>query len=215
MKKTVILLLCSVLLLLSACQQVPKIEVIKPDKPQLTQPQSDDVPEQESAPSEQPLQTLSPQLTLAPPIQPIEPEDSSMYSSYAHMRSFDPETGVAQFDYFDILTGDAAVDWLINGKGYCSVDAQDEVDAFADSEYIAKNTNPQLRAINLTAVPLKLMYSPNGSLVSGAHSLPSDYADIFALWNINQNYVLYSHFYYITVDEATEQVLLVEQVYWP
>ncbi len=98
---------------------------------------------------------------------------------------------------------------------FCSVDAQNEVDAFADSEYIEKNTNPRLRAINLTAVPLKLMYSPDGSLVSGAQSLPGDYADIFALWNINQNYVLYSHFYYITVDEATEEVLLVEQVYWP
>jgi len=182
------------------------------DKPQT---QADDAPKQQSAPSEQPTATVGPQLTLAPPIQPIEPEDKSMYSSYAHMRSFDPTTGIAEFDYFDILTGDEAVDWLINGKGYCSVDAQDEVDAYADSEYIAKNLSPYLRAVDLTTVPLKLMYSPDGTLVSGAQALPSDYTDILALWKVNQNYVLYSHFYYITVDEETEQVLLVEQVYRP
>ena len=138
-----------------------------------------------------------------------------MYSSYAHMRSFDPATGIAQFDYFDILIGDEAVDWLINGAGYCSVDAQDEVDTFADSEYIEKNTNPQLRPIDLANVPLKLMYTPSGKLLTQPDGEPSDYADVLELWQVNQSYVLYTHFYFITVDKETEQVLLVEQVYWP
>jgi len=185
------------------------------DEQQIKQPQIDDVAEQEGAPSLQPAATQGPRFTLAPPIQSIEPEDSSLYSSYAHMRSFDPATGIAQFDYFDILIGDDAVDWLINCEGYCSVDAQDEVNDYADSEYIEKNTNPQLREIDLTIVPLKLMYTPSGKLLIQPDGEPADFADVLELWQVNQSYVLYTHFYYITVDEDTEQVLLVEQVYWP
>ena len=39
-----------------------------------------------------------------------------MYSSYADLISFDPETGIAKFDYFDMLRGADAVKFLSAGR---------------------------------------------------------------------------------------------------
>lgn len=165
-----------------------------------------------------PSLTTAPQLTLAPQLSPTQtagPVAPAMYSSYAHMVSFDPATGIAEFDYFEMLRGDDAIEWLINNEGYCSVDAENEVNDYADSEFIEKNTNPQLRSIDLTGKSLILMYQSSVTVVYGAEGIPSNLGDIIALYGVDPNYVLHTHFYYITVDESSGNVTLVAKVYWP
>jgi hypothetical protein len=136
-----------------------------------------------------------------------------MYSSYAHLVSFDPSTGIAQFDYFEMLRGEDAVEYLVEHEGYTEADAHDYVDNFADSEFIEKNTNPQLRAIDLTSLSLSLMYQPSGTEVTGA-PVPSTYSDFLAIWTLDSTLLLNTYFYYIHVNNAGN-VYFVEQVFWP
>ena len=135
-----------------------------------------------------------------------------MYDSYADLISFDPETGIAKFDYFDMLRGDEAVKFLVDHEGYTKTAAQDMVDNFADSEFVKKNTNPQLRAIDIDNVPLKLMVKPSGEPVDGAEPKTVTAAQFRAIYALDTSLLLESYFYHIKVDDG--KVTLVEQVYW-
>lgn len=136
-----------------------------------------------------------------------------MYSSYAHMVSYDPARGWADFDYFNMLLGDEAVQYLVDNEGYSLEEAQELVDDFADSEFVYQNDNPQLRTIDLREVDLKLMYYPDGTMVTGATPADSELIDLYDLYHVNPDLVLDSFFYYITV--INDEVVTVEQVYWP
>jgi hypothetical protein len=136
-----------------------------------------------------------------------------MTSSYADMVSFNPSTGDAKFDYWDMLTGDAAVNWLVDHEGYTHAAAQAKVDDFADSEYIKKNTNPQLRTINLSAIPLRMMFHTDGTEVTDATPIHLSYANFCTLYAAHPDAVLHSYFYYVTVHSGT--VIKVDQKYWP
>ena len=142
------------------------------------------------------------------------PKGPAMYSSYADLISFDPETGIAKFDYFDMLRGADAVKFLVDHEGYTQTAAQKMVDDFAESEFVKKNTNPQLRAINIDDVPLKLMVKPNGDPVDGAEPVSVTAKQFRAIYALNTSLLLESYFYYIHVD-TDGNVTLVEQVYWP
>ena len=142
------------------------------------------------------------------------PKGPAMYSSYADLISFDPETGIAKFDYFDMLRGADAVKFLVDHEGYTQTAAQKMVDDFADSEFVKKNINPQLRAIDIDDVPLKLMVKPNGDPVDGAEPVSVTAKEFRAIYALNTSLLLESYFYYIHVD-TDGNVTLVEQVYWP
>jgi hypothetical protein len=142
------------------------------------------------------------------------PSGPEIYSSYARLVSFDPSTGVAQFDYFEILRGDEAVQYLVEHEGYTQEDAQEEVDNYADGEYVEKNDNPQLRDINLTTLSLSLMYQPSGAEVTDATPVPSSYSDFLAIWTLDPTLLRDTYFYYIHVNDAGG-ISLVEQVFWP
>ena len=150
-------------------------------------------------------------LTAAPSPTPKGP---AMYSSYADLISFDPETGIAKFDYFDMLRGADAVKFLVDHEGYTQANAQKMVDDFADSEFVKKNINPQLRAIDIDDVPLKLMVKPNGDPVDGADPVSVTAKEFRAIYALNTSLLLESYFFHITVD-GDGKVTLVEQVYWP
>lgn len=168
-------------------------------------------PEVSAAPAETPAASVSATAAITPSPTVSGPE---MYSSYAHLDSFDPATGIAQFDYFDMLRGDEAIQYLVDHEGYTQAEAEEYVNNFADSEYIEKNTNPQLRAIDLTHLSLSLMFQPSGAEVSDATPVPSTYSDFLAIWTLDSNLLLNTYFYYIHV-ESDGHVSLVEQVYWP
>jgi hypothetical protein len=154
----------------------------------------------------------SPTAAEAPTPSPITIRPS-MYSSYAYLKSFDPDTGVAKFDYFEMLKGDDAVAYLVEEKGYAIGEAQTLVDNFADSEFVEKNTNPQLRSIDIDEVSLSLMYQPSGAQVSGSEPVPSSASDFRTIYALNPSLLLDSFFYYIHVT-SDGHVSLVEQVYW-
>ncbi|HWQ98953.1 MAG TPA: hypothetical protein VN538_12800 [Clostridia bacterium] len=166
-----------------------------------------------SAPTETLALTATPTVTAAA-TPTTTPKGPTMYTSYADLISFDPETGIAKFDYFDMLRGDDAVKFLVDHDGYTQAKAQELVDNFADSEYVKKNTNPQLRAIDIDDVPLKLMVKPNGDPVDGAEPKSVTAAQFRAVYALNTSLLLESYFYHITVDSGGK-VTLVEQVYWP
>lgn len=136
-----------------------------------------------------------------------------MYSSYALMKTYNDSTGEAQFDYFDMLRGAEAVQWLIAYEGMTEAEAQAIVDDYADSEFIMKNTNPLLRTIDLTDLPLKLMYFPDGTVVDGATPVDADINDLNTLYTSHPDLVLHTFFYFVEVSGG--KVVLVEQVYWP
>ena len=153
--------------------------------------------------------------TAAPTAAPSPtPKGPAMYSSYADLISFDPETGIAKFDYFDMLRGADAVKFLVDHEGYTQTAAQKMVDDFADSEFVKKNTNPQLRAIDIDDVPLKLMVKPSGDPVDGAEPVSVTAKGFRAIYALNTSLLLESYFYYIHVN-TDGNVTLVEQVYWP
>jgi hypothetical protein len=136
-----------------------------------------------------------------------------MYSSYAHMVSYDPARGLADFDYFNMLRGNDAVAYLVEHEGYTLSAAQALVDDFADSEFVEQNDNPQLRTVNLATVDLKLMYYPDGTMVTGAEPVDSELIDLYNLYHVDPDLVLDSFFYYVVVSGGV--VTAVRQVYWP
>lgn len=160
-----------------------------------------------------PTVIIVPEPELTAPLPSATPEGPEIYSSYAHMISLDVARGIAQFDYFEILRGDDAVQWLVEQEGYSQADAEALVADFADSEYIEKNTNPQIREINLTEIPLKLMVHPDGTYVEGAEPYETDYEDMYLLYEFDRNLVLNTYFYYIEAENG--QAVCVAQVYWP
>ena len=172
------------------------------------------------APSATPVaETATPASTVAATAMPTAapsptPKGPTMYSSYADLISFDPETGIAKFDYFDMLRGADAVKFLVDHEGYTQTAAQKMVADFADSEFVKKNINPQLRAIDIDDVPLKLMVKPSGDPVGGAEPVSVTAKEFRAIYALNTSLLLESYFYYIHVD-TDGNVTLVEQVYWP
>jgi len=182
------------------------------------------------APTEKPM--INPTHTARPPkpsIKPIKTPAISMmptstetstpsstpafYPSYADMVSFDPATGVAEFDYFDILKGQDAIDWMVAHEGYTLADATDIVNDWGDGQYWKKNTNPQLRAIDLDDYPLVLMYDPASVPAFEVGGIPSTTADAAALYALDPAYLFEHFFFYIHVD-GDGNVTEVEQVYW-
>lgn len=164
-----------------------------------------------------PPELAAPKPIAAPSLTPELPELNKglkMYSSYAYLKKFDPLTGLAMFDYFDLLQGEDAIDYLIEQEGYTQAKAEAEVNNFADSEFIEKNTNTALRAVNIDEVSLNLIYQPSGEHSETAASIPSTADDFRAIYVHDRSLLLESYFYYIHVN-AYNKVFWVEQVYWP
>lgn len=197
MRRITLLLLCLILFVVVACND--------------SQYQSTPEPESSSQIISEP--TTAVEVTTEATASPEPTNTPVMYSSYAHMVSYDPARGWADFDYFNMLTGDEAVQYLVDNEGYSLQDAQQLVDDFADSEFVCQNDNPQLRTINLQEVDLKMMYHSDGTMVTGATPIDSELIDLFDLYHVNPELVLDSFFYYITVLDG--EVVAVEQVYWP
>ena len=113
-----------------------------------------------------------------------------------------------------MLRAGGAFAWLVGQEGYTRTEAEDIVNNFADSEFVYKNINPQLRSANMSIVTIKMMCNIDGSAVNDVLSIPYHYDQFCPLYNAHPELVTYSsYFYYCTV---TGNVITgVEQVYWP
>ncbi len=127
------------------------------------------------------------------------------------MVSFDPDTGVAQFDYFDKLYGDEAVAYLIENEGFTEAEAREYLEP--DSVYVEKNTSKALRAIDIDDVALELMWQPNGEHVQDdVTPIATSASDFRKIYKLNRDLLLDSYPFYIKVN-SNGQVTLVGQVY--
>lgn len=137
-----------------------------------------------------PTDTMAPETTAVSEPETTEPETTpestlltdinslEIYTSYAYMVSFDPSTGLAEFDYFDTLTGQDAIDWLVEHEGYTQEDAENKVNNWADTECLEINNNPRLRVIDMSTVPITSNRDENGYLALPAVSLTySEFVD--------------------------------------
>lgn len=225
MRKTMFLIICLIMLaVLIGCET--SINVPVKDSSQWGTDETA-MPEQTPDPSsdETPAGTVSAQPTLAatpqstPAATPTEtpsatPKGPSLYSSYAHMMSYDPAKGLADFDFFDLLQGADAVKWLVEHEGYSQADAEAEVAGYADSEFIEKNTNKQLRTVDLDGISITLMFDPDtGEMLEVDHPFKGSLIDLYKLYELDHDLVLNNFFYWIEVKNG--QVISVQQVYWP
>lgn len=157
--------------------------------------------------------TMPPVGTIAPAGDPTPYNTMSFYSCYANMVSYDPATGWAEFDYFYMLTGQDAIDYLVDHEGYTVQAATNYVNDFGDGEFVLQNDNPGLRTIDLDTVPIKLMFHSDGTQVVDSISISATKADVDAVYAINPAYLFQYFFFYIHCD-SDGNVILVEQVYW-
>ncbi len=203
---TVLIVICIIVLSLSACT----VEIKTPGiESALASPATASAAEASIEPTISP----TPEPTSEPTPSPTPGPSINMYTSYADLVSFDPSSGEAEFDYWEMLQGDRAVEWLVEHEGYSLADAQEEVDNYADSEFIKKNTNPQLRMVDLSSVPLRMMYHPDGTMLTGAGPIATSYTDFCGLYAAHPNKVLHSFFYRVIVSDDAS--IRVDQVFWP
>jgi hypothetical protein len=220
MRKAIFLVVCLIMLaVLIGCESAAERPLVVSPVPAVTSKApvsaSAATPTVSATPATKPMSTTVPTATpAAPSATPSASAGAELYSSYAHMVSFDPAKGIASFDYFDMLRGDDAVNWLVKHQGYSQSDAENEVANYSDSEYVEKNTNPQLRDINLQNVPITLIFDPEtGDMLEPSHPLHGALIDLYNLYELDHDLVTNSFFYWIEVKNGS--VKSVEQVYWP
>ena len=154
-----------------------------------------------------PASSFTPEATNTPNSGP------ALYSSFAHMKAYHPDSCVADFDYFDMLRGQDAVKWMVEKEGYSEAEAEEIAADFADSEFIEKNENPQIRSIDLKNVELKLMFDADGNETLPGGPISSSVAILNELYAHSPSMVLETYFYYIEVENG--EAISVTQVYWP
>lgn len=213
MKRIAVLFLLLLPLMMSACIVVhvpgdapassPAITAIaSPLKPTATPANVSSTPSVAT-----PASSMTPAATNSPNSGPV------LYSSFAHMRAYHPDSSVADFDYFDMLRGEDAVKWMVEKEGYSEAEAEEIAADFADSEFIEKNENPQIRSIDLKNVELKLMFDADGNEMLPGGPVSSSVAILNELYAHQPSRILETYFYYIEVENG--DAVSVTQVYWP
>lgn len=225
MKKTICSILCLLALCASLCACTPSFDSLEeassalasqlPSLKPLASPAATETSEatQPPEPVKTPEATQLPVPAETPAPSPMPSPTSAgprMYSSWAHLVSFDPDTGIAQFDYFDMLYGGEAVEYLVENEGFTEAEAKEYLEP--DSVYVEKNTNAALRAIDIDDVSLALMWQANGNHVPDVESVPSSASDFRNIYKLDADLLLDSYPFYIEVNSDGE-VTLVKQVY--
>ncbi len=166
-----------------------------------------------------PTETPTPAAPTMPPVttsaaNPTPYNTMSFYSCYAHMVSYNPSNGWAEFDYFYLHQGQDAIDYLVDHEGYSQSDAEDLVNDFADSEFVEENNNTGLRTIDLNTVDVRTIVNMDGSVGPDLYGSVVTMAHINSLYAANPSNLIDYFFYYIECD-SNDNVVEVRQVYWP
>lgn len=148
-------------------------------------------------------------------VDPAPTNNIRMYTSLADMKTFNPSNGLAQFDYWDALRGEDAINWLVKNKGYTLAEAWREVSEYSDSEFIKKNTNKRLRTIDLKAVPTYMLKFSHGyQYAPDPEQVLTSFEDLCALYETNPEIMLDAFWYQVIVG-ADGKVEQVRQLYHP
>jgi len=125
------------------------------------------------------------------------------------MTSYDPARGFADFDYIVLLEGDEAVQWLIEVEGM----DPEEAEWMAEEYYTIKNTNPQIRTLDLREAEVTVLFDDEGNM-DPDHPVTGDLSVLYNLYELNPDYVLDAFFYYVEVD-SDGMVTSLTQIYTP
>lgn len=221
MKKYVLILLMCFCIILAGCELImqpaptPEIVVIT-QNPNITQvPLATQAPEITQPPitTETSTDTSLPTIVTSTPA-PTPHNTMDFYSCYAHMASYNPANGWAEFDYFYLHQGQDAIDYLVEYEGYTVADAETYVNGFADSEFVEQNNNSSLRTIDLNTVTLKTIVNHDGSVGPDLLGTVVNTTHLNSLYAANPNNLLNYLFYYVECD-SNGNVIEVRQVYWP
>ena len=223
MKRRFILsvLLC-IALLASGCEIIMQPAATSNPTAQATQAsETTEAPSttQINSPTQAPVSTSAPATPTAAPASttaaaPTPYNTMDFYSCYAHMVSYNPSNGWAEFDYFYLHQGQDAIDYLVDHEGYSVSDAEALVNNFADSEFIEENNNTGLRTIDLNTVDVRTIVNADGSVGPDLYGSIVDISYINSLYAANHSNLLDYLFYYIDCD-SNDNVVEVRQVYWP
>lgn len=216
MKKMIVMLVC-LALMLGAC--TPALPAVTGSGQSETPRAQTPGPPLTDTPAATPSPTPGPEVpdvsaTPAPEPSPTPAPTPRMYSSYADLVTFKKATGIASFDYFDMLKGEDAVNWLVKNEGLSQADAQAIVDDYADSEYIKKNTSSQLRRFDLNTVPVFMITDAAGAYTENLTPYRISLEDFAAMYAANPTLLKEGFFYYIEVD-SNGSPSAIKQVYWP
>jgi hypothetical protein len=212
MKRIILAIICLTVLIMASCggSSGNVVVVTRPPSAVSDAPASTETQEQTASPT----QSAAPVDTQSAQPSPTLADGPKMYTSYAKMVSFDTATGMADFDYFDMLRGEDAVNWLVEQEGYSQSDAEALVNDFADSEYIEKNSNSQLRTIDLSKVPVYLIINDDGTYTDDIEPRLVDADTLKAIYADKPSTLLKTFFYEVKVSDSGA-VESVNQVYWP
>jgi hypothetical protein len=131
---------------------------------------------------------------------------------YAHCTAFNPATGVVTLDYVDVLTGDEAVNALMQDYGLTKADAEAQLYDYEPNEYI-RNQNPQLRTFTMDdTTVIKVLYNTDGTMSPEGHLCT--YAEFKALYAAQADVVTNEYQLYSVV-VRNNKVVALEQVYRP
>ena len=228
MKKVLLAVFCLIMLALVACGEAAEAVTVMSSTPDATKTHTiasaEPTPVKTTPPDTQTpamageSASATPKLSSTPTPSTSEPESAApapaatpspspaptprMYSSYAHLVSFDTRTGIAQFDYFDYLKGQDAVNYLVEREGYTLENAQTEVANWPDSMFIEKNSSSKLRAVDLSSVPIYMIVDRNGYANEYYEPIKMNYKDFKNLYNSMPVVILDTYFYRVKVDDS-------------
>lgn len=149
-----------------------------------------------------------------PPQYPDLPPPKLSGSFYAHLTSFDPGSGIAYFDDFEMLKGKEAYDYLTKELKWNAQEADALVSGFADSEFVERNNNKDTLQIKVDQMNFILMYQNDGTPMGGAEGVPANGDDFRLLWKNRPDLLLETVAFRLHTD-GDGRVNLVEQMYWP
>lgn len=146
---------------------------------------------------------------------PDAPESKGLAQScFARLKSYDPATGIAVFEAFEILEGQTAENYLRYELGYDDEDIDILYSSMEGYDFIYRDLKMPPIVINLDMVNLTLLYQPSGTPTKNLERIPSNGSDFRKLYQIKPYLLTGTPAYFIYVD-MEGRPYLVEQTYPP
>ncbi|MGI6235234.1 MAG: VanW family protein [Christensenellales bacterium] len=144
------------------------------------------------------------------------PESSSSQqldrSVFASLESFNPQTGIAVFNAYEILEGETARNYLMNELGYDEEGVEILYSGLDTYEHIIRPLNYPPIKINVDQVNWILQYQATGELGTSLDGIPSSGGDFRVLYKNKPDKLLSANTYFIDID-LNGKIYLIKQVY--
>ena len=133
---------------------------------------------------------------------------------FASLESFNPQTGIAVFNAYEILEGETARNYLMNELGYDEEGVEILYSGLDTYEHIIRPLNYPPIKINVDQVNWILQYQATGELGTSLDGIPSSGGDFRVLYKNKPDKLLSANTYFIDID-LNGKIYLIKQVYPP